>query len=439
MLLTKTVKTKWNPSNKKWYGNKGYVYTKMKDEFEVKVGDLMDNSNVKVDIKCDNCGKIDKNIEWCYYLKNFNNENKCLCHECLKLCSFERARKTILLKRGSSFENWCKINNREDYLLLWDELSNKCKPSEICCSTTKKHYFKCPQGIHESELRQISSITTEGIREIKCSKCNSFAQWGIDNIGEDFLEKYWDYGKNTISPWKVSYSSHKRVLIKCQEKEYHESYKLSCNEFTSGNRCPYCNSFASGGKVHPLDSLGKLLEDRGLLHLWSDKNDKSAYEYSPFSTRQVWWKCPDKKHEDYYRKINNSNTCNFRCPECQYSRGEEKINEYLIKNNIKYIPQKTFNGLLGLNNGNLSYDFYLPVYNLLIEFQGIQHEKYTRGIHKSIKNFEKQLEHDKRKKEYAKKYNIKLLEIWYYDFDNIEEIITAELKQNKNNKLRHCN
>ena len=74
----------------------------------------------------------------------------------------------------------------------------------------------------------------------------------------------------------------------------------------------------------------------------------------------------------------------------------------------------------------LSYDFYLQQYNLLIEFQGKQHEQpieYFGGE----KTFKKQQEHDKRKREYAKQNNINLLEIWYYDFDNITEILNKEL------------
>lgn len=87
--------------------------------------------------------------------------------------------------------------------------------------------------------------------------------------------------------------------------------------------------------------------------------------------------------------------------------------------------------MLGLGNGNLSYDFYLPDYNLLIECQGIQHESWRKNwITKE--DFEKQLEHDRRKREYAKKNNINLLEIWYYDMDNIENILIEKL-QIKNN------
>lgn len=102
-------------------------------------------------------------------------------------------------------------------------------------------------------------------------------------------------------------------------------------------------------------------------------------------------------------------------------------NPYSLDNKNYFIPQMKFNGLVGINNGLLSYDFYIPKYNLLIEYQGEQHDRYIPGLHISKKDFEKQIEHDKRKREYAKNNNIILLEIWYYDYDNIESILQKEL------------
>ena len=84
---------------------------------------------------------------------------------------------------------------------------------------------------------------------------------------------------------------------------------------------------------------------------------------------------------------------------------------------------------MGLRNGLLSYDFYLlSPYNLLIEYQGNFHDGSSGDY--SCENLEQQIEHDKRKREYAKNHNIPLLEIWYWDFDNIEEILKKELKLN---------
>ena len=143
----------------------------------------------------------------------------------------------------------------------------------------------------------------------------------------------------------------------------------------------------------------------------------------------------------------NKFTHNRRCPKCNNPKGEKRCEEVFIYNNFieisefdynnlldkqnnkYYIPQKKFDGLVGLRNGLLSYDFFLPQYNLLIEYQGGQHEKFCKGFHKTIKDFERQVEHDRRKREYAKKNNIKLLEIWYYDFDKIEEILDGCLKE----------
>ncbi len=118
-----------------------------------------------------------------------------------------------------------------------------------------------------------------------------------------------------------------------------------------------------------------------------------------------------------------------RCPICNSSsRGEEKIQKFLNKHNIKYIKQKKFDNLFGIGYGLLSYDFYLPGYNVLIEFQGIQHEKPV-DVFGGQTQFEKQQEHDKRKRDYAKHNNINLLEIWYYDIDNISNIISEYLKK----------
>jgi hypothetical protein len=211
------------------------------------------------------------------------------------------------------------------------------------------------------------------------------------------------------------------IWIKCREKDYHGSYEIACKVFSSGSRCSYC----SHQKIHPVDSLGTLYPH--VLNLWSNKNKKSPYEYASHSNKEVWWKCECGKHEDFVRKISVSNICEFRCPYCKLSKGEEVIERVLIYNNIYFVPQKTFDGLFGLGNGLLSYDFYLPNHNILIEYQGEQHEKYMPWFHKSEKDFEKQKEHDRRKRENSEKNNIKLLEIWYYDFDNIEFILEKEL------------
>ena len=124
----------------------------------------------------------------------------------------------------------------------------------------------------------------------------------------------------------------------------------------------------------------------------------------------------------------NRNGCNV----CASSFGERKIFDFLTEHNIKFIGQKKFDDLIGVGKGLLSYDFYIQDCNLLIEYQGEQHERPVKfnGIteNEAKKCFIRQKEHDKRKREYAKEHNIKLLEIWYWDYDNIEEILNENIK-----------
>lgn len=119
------------------------------------------------------------------------------------------------------------------------------------------------------------------------------------------------------------------------------------------------------------------------------------------------------------------------CPYCKISHGESVIRSILTKLSIEFEMQKRFDDLKGVGGRKLSYDFYLPTYNLLVEYQGEQHKKPVvfKGTNKktSLLSFKKQQEHDRRKCEYAKENNIELLEIWYWDFNNIEQILSEKI------------
>ena len=114
---------------------------------------------------------------------------------------------------------------------------------------------------------------------------------------------------------------------------------------------------------------------------------------------------------------------------CMKSGGELTVIEFLNQNKIAFESQKRFADLLGVGNKKLSYDFYIPDMNILIECQGLQHI-YPIEYFGGEEQFKIQKEHDKRKREYAEKNGYKLLEIWYYDYDKIEEILSRELELN---------
>lgn len=180
----------------------------------------------------------------------------------------------------------------------------------------------------------------------------------------------------------------------------------------SGHKCPICT-----GRYHHTH------ED--FMQKFNSLNDVGDYEvlseYIKSSEKMLFL---HKTCNNKFEMIANNFLRGQRCPFCSESKGERKIENILNQINVNYIKQKTFDELTGINNGLLSYDFYLPNNNLLIEYQGEFHDGNARL--QTVSKLRKQQEHDRRKRQYAKENNIKLLEIWYWDFDNIECILEKE-------------
>lgn len=74
----------------------------------------------------------------------------------------------------------------------------------------------------------------------------------------------------------------------------------------------------------------------------------------------------------------------------------------------------------------LPFDFYLPDFNLCIEFDGEQHYKPKFGMD----NFIQTQKHDKIKNEYCESHNIELLRVPYWEGSNSESIIKNKLNIN---------
>ena len=287
---------------------------------------------------------------------------------------------------------------------------------------TNKHYQVRIKHECGNEYDVILTSFKKGNSCRDCCEYNESLAYYIKNELNLKLEDVWDFKKNTINPNYIKYGSHKKAWFKCMKNDKHPSYKAEIRTFIKkGYRCPYC----AHKKIIREESLGYNYPE--LIPFWGTKNKKSIFEASCFTTSKYWFICENCNEEyqtspvEFTRRGRSKN-----CLNCGFSKGENKISEYLRYKNVKYITQKTFNSLVGINNGLLSYDFYLPDYNLLIEYQGEFHDGNTRF--KKDTYYNRQQEHDKRKREYAKNHNIKLLEIWYWDYDNIEEILNKELK-----------
>lgn len=199
-------------------------------------------------------------------------------------------------------------------------------------------------------------------------------------------------------------------------QEYGPQY-ITYNNLKYGCGCKYCGiEKTSDSKRLSFDEAKAVFARHDMILLDQEyKNTNTPLKYI----------C--KHHEEFgVQYMSLSNAYKQHCPHCNKIKGEDKISHFLLENNIQFVPQKSYDDLRGIGGGKLSYDFYLPNYNLLIEYQGEQHERPVE-VFGGKEQFEVQQEHDRRKKEYAHNHNINLLEIWYYNFSELEQILTNKI------------
>lgn len=127
-----------------------------------------------------------------------------------------------------------------------------------------------------------------------------------------------------------------------------------------------------------------------------------------------------KKH-GIFTQIANTHLGGCGCPKCNNSIGELIIEDFLLKNNINFINQYKFDGCF--NKSKLPFDFYLPDFNICIEYDGEFHYKDF-----GFNDLEYQNNNDNIKNNFCEKNNIKLIRIPYTERENINEILCSKVK-----------
>ena len=139
-----------------------------------------------------------------------------------------------------------------------------------------------------------------------------------------------------------------------------------------------------------------------------------ALEYE-IKNQKAYWKCQcDCGNITIVAGSNLKNGHTQSCGCIQYSIGEQNIIAILQENNISFVKEKVFPDF-----ANRRYDFYLPQYNRLIEFDGKQHFSYVSTWHDSKEDFLAAQMRDLEKNQYALAHNIPLVRIPYTQRDNI--------------------
>ena len=244
-----------------------------------------------------------------------------------------------------------------------------------------------------------------------CPKCSLIKnsvnrKLDINELINRFVSKHgdkYDYSK------VIYIKKQSKIIITCKKhnEEFLQTPEKHLDSITGG--CPKCNSIGKGNLT-----LERFLEKAFNIH-------KDKYDYSQTKivncTQKIKINC---KEHGIFEQIPNKHLRGYGCSNCNKSKGNYRIKSLLQDRNIMFVEEKKFNECK--NKNHLPFDFYLPKYNICIEFDGEQHFK-PKDYFGGIDGFEKRKINDNIKNSYCLNNNINLIRIPYYDFDKIEKII----------------
>ena len=268
-------------------------------------------------------------------------------------------------------------------------------------SFTKPLTIKCIKHnkVYETKLGSLLRKDRDNTNTCNCPICSNYMR-SINRTGltkaktsEEYVQECKEKGYDlSIEDYK---NAKTKIKHKCNKGHI---YEQTPGSHLHGEGCPTCNGNLKKTTKQYIQECKETGQD---LPIEDYKNNKTRIKHR-CSKGHIYKQTPDM-HIGKYKQ---------GCPVCSESHGEKYIRNYLDKNNIKYEPQKKFKDLK--DKTYLSYDFYLPDYNILIEYQGIQHyESINIKGSGEYSNLKKQQHHDKLKREYAKNNGYKLLELKY--------------------------
>lgn len=268
--------------------------------------------------------------------------------------------------------------------------------------TMVKYNIQCPiHGIWKV------SLDNHIVKKSGCPKCKGF---NLTYKEKNEISRKIHKHKYSYSLIIKDYKHKEKIPITCK---YHGVfYQTYDNHVNKKQGCPQCKN--NRKKVNKQLLIYKIKELKtGYKYNWESLGNYFDNTFLIRCNKHGWFNQQPSNH-----------LMGQKCPKCNGSRGEERVENYLKYKGIKYITQKTFNGLK--NKNNLYFDFYLPDYDLCIEFDGQLHFKSIEFFGGDLALLQNQ-KHDKIKNDYCINNKIKLLRIHYKDINNIEKIIDNEI------------
>lgn len=221
----------------------------------------------------------------------------------------------------------------------------------------------------------------------------------LSKTHEEYIKEVFRINQN-IEVLEEYINAKTQILHRCKIDNY--IWKVEPDHILNGRGCPKCANNIRKTQEEYISEVNILNPD-------IDVVDEYINAKTP-----IFHKC---KIHNYIWNIAPYNVLNgVGCPICHESSGERLTRRYLEKNDIRYELQYIFKNCIDINP--LPFDFYLPDYNIAIEYQGEQHYRSV-DFFGGEEKFKIQQKHDNIKREYCNNNNIRLLEIPY--FKNVEE------------------
>lgn len=405
--LEQKVETVWVGGTKKYYIDKGYLFTKIGDKFMVKIGDLKKKSTVKVPVKCDFCHK-DLQLIYEDYNNSIERNGFYQCKACAMKHNYDKRNPNRVEINYGKFLDFCNKYNYEPISTIEDFTTVKAPL-----------YFECKKhGIKSMILDNITS------NSLGCEQCIyemlSETKKNDQSTIVDAVES--KNNNKLLNPEDYINSSTNNLIIRCGSCGNVFTTSLSSIRSGSG-RCHAC-------KLKEIGEKNKLTYDELKKRFPTLINPEDYVDVMELNMKFPCVDCGEifitgLKYYQYDNKIRCSKCSNFQ------SNGERKIENILKKYNITFIPEKRFPDCR--DKKTLPFDFYLPDFSYIIEFDGQHHYQPIYGQER----FEKTQIHDQIKNKYCDDNNIKLIRIPYWDGNNMEEIIIRELKLDNFTKIQY--
>ena len=256
-----------------------------------------------------------------------------------------------------------------------------------------------------------------------CKKCSDQRTGNSRAMSlEGFVSKSNEVHSYKYSYLKVVYTNARtNVIITCP---IHGDFEqLPCHHL-KGHGCPQCSSERNANlkRFTTEQFIEKAVKTHG------NKYDYSQVNYINSHTK-VYIICP--KHGQF-QQTPSSHLSGRGCKLCSESHGEKMIFNIFKEYQINFIPQYDINIDDKINKlGRTTIDFYLPDFNMFIEYNGIQHyipQNYFGG---KVKFDNYQVPRDTYIRNYCNSSGIKLIEVPYQikTYDNLIEYLKTNASE----------